>query len=544
MFVSAFALLTGCTGVIGEAPASLSTDTLRCDTSRVYASLAPLRRLTRIEYDNTVRDLLFDATAPASSAFLPDPSVPGGFDTEAARQSSNAAIVERYQSVAEAVAARAVSQALSRIVTCDLKDPSCRHGWLRDFAARAFRRPLTNDELSRYEAFFESVPDKVSAVRLTLQAILQSPQFLYRVEPEPDGAQPGDIVPVDAYALASRISYALTRSMPDAALYAKAASGDLATAAGVANEARRLLSTDAARTAMRDFFEQWLRLAPLSAATRDDPRFTLELRRAMLEESFLFIDDAMWGGPGGLETLLAGTYSFVNRDLARLYGVPEPVGDGFARIALGAQRPGVLTRTAWLTVNAGPRTTKPVARGAFLRRELLCDTLGNPPPDAEQSTSNTGDASGMRSVRDGFTEHVTEQRCAACHVYMDDLGFAFDTFGPIGESRTRDDNGFAIDAAGALLESDVAPVGSDEPVPFHDATELMGMLAKSEKVAACVAQQQLEFHLGRTLKSDDACVLRGVAEAYRASDYDFRELLVALVASDAFRYRRIPKIEP
>ena len=532
--------LIACTGSIGESLPAVEISA--CDGT-VRPGPAPLRRLTRLEYDNTVRDLFGVTTHFGRDGLQPDETDPNGFDTEARLQGATSGTIEAYETVAGRIAAHVMSEARTRVVDCEPASPECVAHIIDRLGGRIFRRPLAPAERERYSEFFEATRGHHgfdTAAQLLVEAMLQAPAFLYRTERLPEDAEPGTVVQLDDYAIAQRLSYTLLRSMPDDDLFAKAANGELSSADAIEAEARRLLSTDDARAAVQDFFAQWLRIDPLMAATKTDPEFTDDVRNAMLEETRRFLDDAAWNQPDVVQALFAGTYSYVNGPLARFYGLDAPNGDAFGYVELDSTtRKGVMTRGAWLAANAGPDKTRPVARGVFIEREVLCNALGEPPPDAEQVVSETDISGNPRSVRESFEEHVQNPVCAGCHKRIDALGFAFEAYGPAGKLRTQDDNGFPVDASGVLEPSVIKdkPSWSDPSVKFADASALADILASSSKVSTCMVQQQLEFHLGRTRRADDACTQETLHHAFRDAGFDFRELLVALVRSDAFRYR-------
>ena len=545
-------LTTACSGLIGDAPQSLlppdTSTALLCNDGAIRPGPAPLRRLTRFEYDNTVRALFGDTSRPGRAGLQADTAEPTGFDNEARMQGVSTSTIEAFEAVAADVAARAVSAARARLFTCDpaADAKGCGDTFVTSFGGKAFRRPLTADERARYSEFFETARttyDFDTALQMTLEAMLQAPQFLYRIESVSADAKEGDVVLLDDYAIASRLAYTLTRSMPDPVLFAAAERGALATADGVEAEARRLLGTQDAREALHDFFDQWLRIPQVASISKTDAGFSNAVGAAMVEETHRFIDDAVWNQPDAMQALLTGTHSYVNGPLATFYGIDGVFGDEFARVELDPRvRKGVLTRGAWLTANATDARTKPVTRGVFVKRELMCDPLGDPPPNAARAVADTDENGQVRSVRESFDAHLADPSCAACHSSVDTLGFAFECFGPTGTVRGKDDNGFAVDTSGALAQSDLAgsePTPGEPTIAFSDAADLMTLLASSDKVTSCVVQQQLELGLGRTAVREDVCTQQSVLAAWRNSGYDFQELLVALVRTDAFRYRRV-----
>jgi hypothetical protein len=522
--------LAACTGRIGDTPSDHAT---ACATPQPGES--PLRRLTRFEYNNTVRDLLGDNSA-AADAFAPE-EVALGFDNQAASLGVTALLAEQYQTAAEAIAARAVRD-LPGLLGCDpaaAGEDTCAARFIRSFGKRAFRRPLDHGQVERLSSLYawgRERYDFAASIELVVEAALQSPSFLYRVEfgmPEPSA--PG-VVALDPHETASRLSYLLWASMPDAELFAAADAGRLRTAREIEAQARRLLGDPRARAAVANFHRQWLGLDGLDGLAKDTdiyPAYHNTLRPLWKTETLRFLERVVFDEGGGLGAMFTAPYSMMNADLAAFYGVAGPTGDAFERVPLDpAQRGGFLTQAGVLARYAKSNQSSPVQRGKFVRTRLLCQPLP-PPPNDMAIRPPVIDA--HATTREKFREHSEDPGCAQCHELMDPIGFGFEHYDAIGAWRDLD-HGLPVDASGLVRAT------QDADGPFDGAMELGARLAGSEGVRACVTTQWFRFAHGRGEGPEDACSLTELRAAFAAAGHDVRELLVALTQTDAFRYRR------
>lgn len=517
--------LSGCTGEIGDPP-----------TGPSEPALAPMRRLTRFEYDNAVRDLLGDTTHPARS-FAPDTEVLG-FDNQTAGASVGRVQVEQYLAAAEALAATAVAD-LDRLLACPFRgdEDHCARVFIDRFARRAYRRPLTDAERGRLLALYAADPaanDYPTRIGLVVQAVLQSPRFLYRVESGVPTAGDAAVLALDGYEIAARLSFLVWGSIPDDALLDAAEAGELATGQQVATQARRMLADPRAREGVRHFHEQWLGLGGLDALEKDAasfPAYNAELRPEWKEETLSFLDDAVFGGRG-LRHVLTSPTTMVNGHLARFYGVDEPAGDGFQRVSLDPARyAGILSQPGVLAVHSKTNASSPVRRGKFVRERLLCQLMGSPPPDAPLGDASA--TSGM-TTRERSDAHRADPACAGCHELMDPIGFGFEHFDGVGRWRD-DEDGRSVDASGELSGT------LDVDGTFDGVVELGRALADSHQVSNCVVRQWFTYGFGRPDVADDRGTIAELRAAFRGSDEDVRELIVAITRTNAFRFRVAPE---
>ncbi|HKO48924.1 MAG TPA: DUF1592 domain-containing protein [Polyangiaceae bacterium] len=506
----------------------------------------PLRRLTRTEYTNSVRDLLnVEVTATAD---LPADEVTNGFDNNASILTVSSLHAEKYVLVSETLAKLAV-QKLSALTGCDAAakgEEACALAFAKSFGRRAFRRPTTAEDerqlLAAYAAG-RTGGSYAEGIEVMLRAALQSPNFLYRLELTPATDATAKRIPLSQFELASRLSYLTWASGPDDALLDAAAKGELATKDQVAAKARTLLAAPKARAAIGGFFEQWAgtrRLSITTKLTTQFPLFSSALRDAMAKELPAFVSDVLWNGDAQLSTLLTAPVAFVSGPLAQLYGVnaPPASADGSpvkVNLPANQQRAGFLTQAGFLSVQGHPDQTSPVLRGKFVRAMLLCQPPP-PPPDSVDLTLPTVDEGA--TARQRFAAHESAgASCAGCHKFMDPIGLTFEHFDAIGQYREQD-NGQAIDVSGEIVGTEDANLSG----AFKGTAELASKLASSSLVRACVSTQWFRFASGRTEANADACSLATIQRAFDANNGDIIDLIVATTQTDAFWYR--PQVMP
>jgi hypothetical protein len=300
----------GGTGTVPPAPPAPAGTT---------AGLSPLRRLTGIQYRNTVRDLLGLTETVPLTALPADEAIADKFTSNIVRPLQGGDL-DRYADVAQMLATKAVAN-LATLVSCDGKDPACVTTFIQSFGKRAYRRPLEAAELERLKKVHAAGGDFANGVRMVVQALLQSPKFLYLVEPMPAGS--AGVVGLDGYSMASRLSYFLWNSMPDDALLEAAGAGKLTSADAVAAEASRLMKDRRFRDTVATFHDQWLDFHELRAADKDPaafPAWNESLRPILEEESRRYVEHVLTEGDGRLETLLTANYTFLTGPLYEIYG--------------------------------------------------------------------------------------------------------------------------------------------------------------------------------------------------------------------------------
>ena len=501
------------------------------------AGVAPLRRLSAEQYRNTVRDLLGLADAVIVTALPPDEAIADKFISNVVRPVA-ASDLDRYADVATTLAAKAMAN-LATLVPCAPAsgDAACASKFIESFGRRAYRRPLAPAEVQRLEKVYQAgAPGGfANGIRLLIEAFLQAPKFLYLVEPVPVGNS-GQVVALDDWSVASRLSYFLWNSTPDTALLDAAGKGGLNNPAGVAAEARRLMADPRFQDSVGTFHQAWLDLQDLVGADKDAklfPTWNPALKTAMAEETRRFVNGALGSdGDGKLSTLLGAKWTFLSGPLYDVYGVARPAGaaaDAWQKVTLKPnERAGLLTQPGLMAALSKTDRTSFVRRGKMVRQALFCQPIPDPPPgitDSDAMIPLTATAKERAAI------HRQSPDCAVCHSLFDPIGFAFETFDAIGRFRA-DDGGKAIDSKLDLT-------GTSIDGSYANAVQLAEKLGDAADVQACVARQWLRFALGREESPADEGSLQGAVGKLKASGGDVRELLFALVSSSSFRFQTI-----
>lgn len=523
-----------------------------CGTDAPLTTPATPARLTGTEYANTLRDLVDPALG--DPILPPEPTV-DGFEGRIEVQEPSAWLVEAQADFAELAATRWL---LREPVQACLQDgdaqqqATCTWEAVLGFATQAWRRPLDEGQRERLEAFYRARLAELNipaAALLTVQGILQSPAFLYRIEP----GEPGE--PLDGWSMAARLSYLLWDSAPDAALREAAYRGELDTAEGVAAQARRMLEDPRARSAVVSFHAQWLELDRIATIRVDEALYfglmpsvpaSEQLRRIQLATRFeaeRFVEDALFDGAGTLGELLTRRTTWVSAETRGLYGIDEsdqldePAwvawNDSNARTAVilhqallpEDQRAGLLTLIGPLASRAHPIQPSPILRGVFLVDRLRCDELGTPPAGAFRMGASDV-VSDDATNRERVEAATSSEACSGCHDRIDPPGFAFEHYDSLGRWRDRDGSQ-PVDASG-LIEG----LGA-----FDDAVGLMDLLAHDPETHACYARHWVRYALGRDELPSEKEELARIQDAFFADGGDVKALLVEIARSDLFRHR-------
>jgi hypothetical protein len=489
----------------------------------------PLRRLTHKEFNNTLRDLLGDTTNPADA-------FPLDRDSEFLFKRSGLVTSQDLDTLVDAAAATSarVEAKIASLAPCTGAEDACARKFATDFGLRAYRRPLAQDEVDRLVALYTTgrttlALDYAGGIHLMVEGMLQSPSFLYHWELGNNAPTvEGKVIKLSPYEVASRLSYFVWNSMPDAALFDAAATNKLGTQAEVEAQARRMIGDAKAHDAVSTFAEEWLNLDQIADRPKDPmiyPEFKDDLKAAMSAELKSFIDGVVFGGDGKLTSLLTGTTTYVNAPLAQVYGMTGVQGTAMKQAMLDpGQRSGLLTRAGFLTVTGSPNGSNPVKRGRKVYERFLCGEL--PPPPNNVPPAKPPSAGG--TTRQRFVEHDSNACATACHQLMDPVGFGFEHYDGIGKYRTTD-NGGMVDSSG-VLDIDGAKR------PFADARELSQMLAGSPSVARCFSTQWMRYAFKRTDTTDDRGSIDSTVAAFGKAN-SVLDLMVGLASSKSFRYR-------
>jgi hypothetical protein len=527
---------TGGTGAgLGGAGATGGSDILAsCPTMAITPT--PLRRLTKFEYTNTVRNLL--GIDPAAANDLPADEVTDGFNNNAGVLTVSSLHAEKYVLVSESLAKTAV-QNLSTLAPCAAgkSEDTCATDFANSFGRRVFRRPVTDQDrqilMTAYTAG-RTGGSYSEGIEVMIRAALQSAHFLYRLETTAPANASVALVPLSPYEMASRLSFLIWASGPDDGLLDAAANGGLADRAAVAAKARAMLADPKARVAITDFYNQWIGTSRLDIMTKSAtqfPSYSDAVRDAMKAETPAFVEYVLWSGDHKLQTLLTSSSAFVSSALAPIYGVSvSGTTPQLVTLPDAQNRAGILTQAGFLAVQAHPDQTSPVLRGKFVRTKLMCQAVPPPPMDVDITPPATTSAA---TARDRFSAHENAgSSCNGCHQLMDPIGFAFESFDAVGAYRTTE-NGATINLSGNI----VAATDTSLNGTFTGVKELATKLAASDQVRDCVATQWFRYAAGRTEEVPDGCSLTNLQDAFSASGGDLGELVVAMTQTDAFWYR-------
>jgi hypothetical protein len=502
-----------------------------------------VRRLKRGEWQRAVRDLFnLAAVLPLETEIPQDPSTQGYlFEGTAESLRVDQTLFAAYQRAAQE-AAEILTRFPEIIETiapaAAYPDESARAaGFIESFLPRAFRRPVTRDELDRYGQVFSlgvgSYSDRepfAGGLRLVIEAVLQSPKFLYRSEFSSQQAVNG-LVPLDGYERATRLAFLLWSSTPDAELLGLAAAGVLDRPEGVRAVVERMLGDERADEAVRYLFEHSLdtdRYARISPAPSAFPGVSANLSSLALEETRHFVVDVVFRQGGGVRELFTSLETYVNPDLASIYGVPAPTGDEFELVELDPnQRAGLLTQVGFLASHATSVDPDPIHRGVFIGRNLACLTINAPPANVPPLPAPEG-----RTNREVVASHTEspDTICAECHaVLINPFGFPFENYDAIGAYRTLD-RGQEVDATSK-------PQIDGLPVPVANALELAQKLSQSREVHRCLSRRIVELGQGRKMTSEDEKMAVLLGDASLDEGLSFRDLLTRFATSDAFLFR-------
>ena len=494
-----------------------------------------LRRLTEAEFRHSVQDLLGPVTLSTVEA---DAAQDGFFAVGAARVALSPAGVAQY----EAALGEAVTQAfadpvaLAQRLVCVpalLTDTACFRDAIAKFGRRAWRRPLTGDELDRYMAIAATIGAESGsaseALRYALWGILQSPNFLYRVELGAASPEDGGRLRFSDYELASRMAFTLWNTLPDEALLDAAEAGGLADAAGVASETTRMLADPRAKQGVENFIAELYSLWLLDEKLKDDilyPEWTPTLRAAMRDELLMRIDEVVFTAPTDFFSLYDSRKVFVNNELAAVYGLPASEPDMWrsAELAEDSPRKGLIGSGLILAMNSLPARTSATERGQFIAESLLCRTVPPPPPTVDTNLDKDEMDNEPKTLREKLEPHRVDPACSGCHNITDPLGLALEHFDTMGRYREFD-QGLVIDASGDL-----------DGLPFVDGAELATLLRGHPDAASCLVRKLYTYAAGRQPYKLEGETLLGIEDTLAGAGNRFDQLLRALVTHEDFRF--------
>ena len=493
-------------------------------------------RLTHDQYDNTIQDL-FGITDRPAAGFAPDAL--NGFDFDSSiNLAVDARLGPQYRTAAEELAVLAVSddEIYSRIVPCGSSD--CAQEFIQSFGQRAFRRPLNASEETRFGALFDQGPDLVGSgdafrdgVRLVVEAMLQSPQFLYRTELSTEVGDNG-LIALDDWEVATRLSYFVVNTMPDQALFDLAQAGSLQTNEQVALAVEALFGHTRAAPQIVSFHEQAWHFDRFSSISPDSDTYPMapdDLGTLARDASARFIEDVVDGG-GGFAELLTAPYAYADSSLAPLYGAS--VEQGLSRVDFDpSERKGILMQVGFLAANAHAIKTDPIHRGLFVVRDLLCEVVPDPPPGASTSEPPTTNEP-IETTRQEVELLTGQSGCIGCHQAFNPAGFAFENFDAVGQLRSTE-NGVPVDTSGTLQ------IDQNE-LTFTGAIELVDALAASSEARSCYVGKWLQFAYGRDLGEADEALRAELGQAPAS----VHQLIASVATSVAFLNRKPNEVGP
>jgi hypothetical protein len=528
-------LLAACTGLIadpGDEPGGRGPGTPPGTPGRLahVASESGARRLSQAELDNTLRDLLGETSSPAGRLLIEDDFAP--YDNDYTLQNASAALISGLEVLSREVAASTTADPARRVrvVPCTPSGPgdaACFREFIEAFVPRAFRRPITEEEIAAYmtlQAFAtEDNPyvdnDFYTAVELVISAVIQDPELLYRIERGTATDHDG-VTRLGGHEIAARMSYLLWGTTPDDALLAAAADGSLEGAEGRRAQAERLLEDPRAHQQLYRFHAMWLgyRAIPHDAA----------LVAQLNTETTALIDRVVFEGDRSYLELFTSNETYLTDALADHYGLPHPTG-GEGWVLYGdTARAGILSHGSVLAGFSKFTDTSPTQRGIFVRTRLMCQDVPPPPPtvDVDQAPES---ADGSPCKWNRYSAHRAIASCANCHQRVDDIGFGLENFDVAGRFRTHDDGlpECTIEGRGEITD-----VGT-----FSGPAELSNLLVTEGYVDLCAIQHVYQFALGRAPYDAEAPVVDEMAAAFRAGGHSMRGFLIEYVSSDRFALR-------
>ncbi len=490
----------------------------------------PLRRLTHREYNNTVRDLLGVTSNPADAFPL---------DVDGTFLFHRSGVVSSLDASTLRDAAEELVKKLdiAKLLPCQASsaEDACAATFISTFGAQAYRRPVAADESARLSALFKTARttlmlDFNESIRVVVEAIVQSPEFLYRWElGNATATLDGAVAKLTPYEVASRLSYFLWRSMPDKTLFDAAGKGSLKDAAGVTEQAKRLLADPKAKPIISAFFDEWLGLEELPERPKDMavyPEFGEPLANAMLDENHAFVQNVVFGADATFTALMTGTATNLSSAVAPLYGAQSG-----AMSLDPSQRSGLMTRVGFLTVTGSTTGSHPVKRGRKVYERFLCGVLPPPP----NNVPPTKPASAGGTTRQRFEEHDKNPCARGCHTLMDPLGFPFEHYDGIGRYRAMDNN-LPVDSSTSLSLD-----GTTHAVT--DAVDLSKLLAQSPTAQGCFAAQWARFAMLRDLTDADRYSMQTAQAAFTQSGLKVPDMLLSVATSRSFLYRSLAEGE-
>lgn len=485
-----------------------------------------LRLLTKFEYVNTINDLFARNDGETLASGVSSDTVVRGFDNNAEGNAITSARMDSYWNAAQNVAEVVDVTPWLNTHNCGQQDPA--YCFVESFGRRAFRRDLNDDEKDEYRDLFAAGANEEQGARYVVQAMLVSPNFLYRTELGENGR-------LTQYEVASLLAYTFWGSTPDEQLLDRARGNNLGNAEQLRQVAQSMVSDPRARRQFVHFGRQWLDVGSVVGLDRDRnlfPAFTGQVAAAMDREVELFLEELLLGDDYTMADFFVSDFVFVNQALANFYGINGVSGENLRKVDATAQRGGVLTLGALLARNSKFDESHPIHRGLLVRNKLLCQEFAAPPADIGEV--EPFDPS--KPTRERFAAHSSEPACAACHQFIDEIGFAFEHYDAVGQYRAAEADNMPVDASGMI--SGLSRMTDPDMYAFGDLQDLSHILATEglEPTAKCLAEQ---FHrMMDGLAQPDQCTVASNAARWQPQVNSIKDLWIEIVASQIFTQRQ------
>lgn len=493
----------------------LPSPNISCDDG-VYPSENPYRRLTDLQYRNSIRHILgTDIEIP----IVPNTTKNKDFRT----WSSNNQVSGTFDAQRILEAGENISVQIDTSNACSDNDSNCLQDLLLSYAQRFYRRKLSNAERQVFVDIFSEIENPRQSFTMGMIVILSSPQFLYLdVQQRSDEDDSDEEIPyLDDYSIASRLSYFLWNAPPDEQLLDLASKGKLHTKGQVQEQAIRMVESPKVLDTVVGFHEDWLDLYLLENIQRDTtlyPLFYEGMISSMKTETRLFLSNVFWYGDANWDDLFFEQSTHINQELATLYGMEQSPTD-WDRVEVSEERAGLFQKSAFLTAHSYFAASSPVKRGHYILSEMLC--IQSPiPVDVEMVLPD--ESQETPTIRERLQQHWTDANCASCHIHIDNLGFAFENYDAIGQWRDEWENGFPVDATGSFTYQ-----------AFDNSQEMLGIINSEQRAKSCYAQNWFSYAMGRPVVDSDVCSLEELNQRF-LEEGNVRKLLIDIATSDAF----------
>ena len=469
---------------------------------------------------------------PAQS--FPSESQPKGFffDNFAEKGLVSATHIDKY---IEAAYSLSQSTDIASLISCDITQEACTADWIREFGLHTFRRPLSTEETTQYHTILSSAPSPEEGIRDALLSFFTSPHFLYRKEIGTETEK--GIRILDSYEIASSMSYFLWGSTPDSTLLEAARSQSLLSTEGRKEQAQRMLQSQQAQRHFTDILSLWLGSQDIRSLDKNAfayYNFSPQTAIAMDQELRLFVQDLVFRRNASYDDLFLSSAGFLNHITASLYEINGVYGPTPQSTTLPALRSaGILSMGAFLSVHAHSDQSSPIKRGVAIRERLLCQDLGEPPPNAGMAPA----VDFTSSTQERFAQHTADPSCASCHKYIDPIGLAMERFDGIGQYR-ESENGVSINPTGEL--SDVEGIGTGSTASFVTLPQLSEIIVESDRGAQCFVQQMYRFAFGALEETEEEQAIIQLFDQFSTKNRNIQSLMIDIVASESFVRRSNP----